>query len=232
LPLEIEDELMRAIHWRTDRLAVERVDWPKDKLSEIIERRLDYYSNGLYFRMGDLCAHGAKNALERLVQACEGSPRTLLRLCSYLLHHHVERSEHDSLIDHVDVSETLQAFRQLSESRPYQTSYADETPSEEQPDQGAYMDRTGHVQVDGQMVTTLSELEFRLLRVLYEHSPSVISNEDLIEAVWSGSEYNAKDADQQNLRKLIDRLRQRLNPDDNNRFIKNMRGRGYWLIRQ
>ncbi|HET91011.1 MAG TPA: winged helix family transcriptional regulator, partial [Chloroflexi bacterium] len=108
----------------------------------------------------------------------------------------------------------------------------------EPPARGLYLDEGGHAWVDGQPLTPpLSELEFRLLRALYRQSPEIVPHDALIEAVWPSSAWmsdqsSPHDSDEQNLRKLIGRLRERLEPGRSGRawrFVKNVRGRGYWL---
>jgi DNA-binding winged helix-turn-helix (wHTH) protein len=104
------------------------------------------------------------------------------------------------------------------------------------PESGLYLDDKGHVWVDGEPVTPpLSELEFRLLKALSHQAPEIVPHIALIEIVWPSSMWsdsNRKAYDEQNLRKLIARLRDRLEPGvqgNRSRFIKNVRGRGYWL---
>jgi len=97
-----------------------------------------------------------------------------------------------------------------------------------------YLSPHGHVWIDGeQMAEPLPELEFLLLKTLYDHPQQIISPEDLIRKIWRPSEEaNTMDVDEQNLRKLIARLRERLEPQNKgkeSRFIKNARGRGYFL---
>ena len=105
------------------------------------------------------------------------------------------------------------------------------------PAQGLYLDEGDHVWVDGrQLESPLSDLEFRLLKALYQAAPAIVSQEDLITAVWRGTDPTQDDAmytkDEQNVRKLIGRIRDRLEPGAAPgawRFVRNARGRGYWL---
>ena len=104
-----------------------------------------------------------------------------------------------------------------------------------------FLDDGGHVWVDAQPVTPpLTHLEFRLLQALYRVAPEIISQDELITQIWKTSGWtpnwdaqeSLRAADAQSLRKLIARLRQRLEPDVTDgawRFVHNARGRGYWL---
>jgi DNA-binding winged helix-turn-helix (wHTH) protein len=70
------------------------------------------------------------------------------------------------------------------------------------------------------------------LRRLYSHRPNIVSKENLISAVWPVRETGNTSYDEQNLRKLVSRLRERLEPGvagRESRFVRSARGRGYWL---
>jgi DNA-binding winged helix-turn-helix (wHTH) protein len=104
------------------------------------------------------------------------------------------------------------------------------------PEQGLYLDEKGHVWIDGEPLTPpLSKQEFQLLQMLYQQAPEIVPHEALIEEVWPTSawmsdqdEQEPSSMDEQNLRKLVGRLRQRL-PGKRSQYVKNVRGRGYWL---
>jgi DNA-binding response OmpR family regulator len=210
----------------------------------MVRQRLSYYSEGRIERLGELCTSGAKaSVMERLIRACDGSPRTLLRLCQALIHHHVRRADETStLITHTELVDTLREFKhrleveQSAVSAEGVAAVAASVPAEP-PARGLYLDEGGHTWVDGQLLTLpLSELEFRLLRALYRQSPEIVPHDALIEAVWPSSTWmsdqNPSGSDEQNLRKLVGRLRERLEPGVSGRegrFVKNVRGRGYWL---
>jgi len=240
LPIEVGGQLRQAVALRPDRLRMPTITWNEAALREVIQQRLSYYSKSRIERLEELCTSGAKtSAMERLIRACEGSPRTLLRLCRALIHHHVVRADGTStLIDRKDLVDTLRDFAQQLEverTQPPLAAAASITPfaPTAPPESGLYLDESGHVWVDGEPLTPpLSELEFRLLEALYRQAPEIVPHEALIEAVWSSpawmSAESAHDMDEQNLRKLIARLRERL-PGERSRFVKNVRGRGYWL---
>ena len=252
LPVEVGAQLRQSVALRPDRLRIAIVDWDEKALREVVQQRLLYYSRSRIEHLEQLCTSGAKTSvMERLIEACGNSPRTLLRLGGALIRHHVDRTD-DALIDWKDISATLSDFAQQMEiecTRPSLMPATSTVPAMPvtPPERGLYLDENGHVWIDGELLTPpLSELEFRLLKTLYRQAPKVVSREALIEAVWHSPPLKAAgtpddgeralhklhSADEQNLRKLIDRLRDRLKTTtqgQRSRFIRNVRGRGYWF---
>jgi hypothetical protein len=88
---------------------------------------------------------------------------------------------------------------------------------------------SGEVWVQGMQVPTLTNLEYRLLLLLYGRLGKICSKYDVVEAVW-GEDY-IDEVDDARIEKLISRLRQKLEPDPNSpRFVLTIRGRGYKLV--
>ena len=88
---------------------------------------------------------------------------------------------------------------------------------------------SGEVWVQGVQVPTLTNLEYRLLLLLYGRLGKICSKYDVVEAVW-GEDY-IDEVDDARIEKLISRLRQKLEPDPNSpRFVLTIRGRGYKLV--
>jgi hypothetical protein len=88
---------------------------------------------------------------------------------------------------------------------------------------------SGEVWVQGVQVPTLTNLEYRLLLLLYGRLGKICSKYDVVEAVW-GEDY-IDEVDDARIEKLISRLRQKIEPDSNNpRFVLTIRGRGYKLV--
>ncbi len=239
LPAEVGEALRQIVDLRPDRLRVCSITWDREALKDVMQQRLAYYSRDAVRRLEDMCTSAAKaRVMDRLLDASAGSPRTLLRLCQALIHHHVRRTD-DTLIDSVDVTETLIDFQQQlkveQQIPPVESALATATIAEIPPDKGLHISPgSGHVWVDGQQLTPpLSPQEFKLLETLYRHAPHIVTQNELIESVWPQSSWGKDESfGEQNLRKLISRLRQRLaiNSDDSEtRFVKNARGRGYWL---
>lgn len=241
LPAQVGTALRQVVELRDDRLCVRNIAWDRKALRDMVQQRLAYYSNDAVQCLEDLCTSVAKaRVMDRLLEASKESPRTLLRLCQQLIHHHVRRTN-ETLIDSVDVSETIVDFLQQQEIE--QLAPVVETPTgtplavsedEAPPETGVYLSGSGHVWVDGQQLTPpLTQQEFRLFETLYRRAPHIVPQGELIESVWP---YAMRTSDEtygeQNLRKLVSRLRKRLaagKPGGEARFVQNVRGRGYWL---
>lgn len=88
---------------------------------------------------------------------------------------------------------------------------------------------SGEVWVNGAQIPTLTNLENRLLLLLYGKLGKICAKYDVVEAVW-GEEY-IDEVDDARIEKLISRLRQKIEPDlANPRYVITVRGRGYRLM--
>jgi hypothetical protein len=96
--------------------------------------------------------------------------------------------------------------------------------------QGVQVDLdSGEAWVDGAPVPTLTNLEYRLLLLLYGRLGKICDKYDVVEAVW-GEEY-LDEVDDARIEKLVSRLRQKIEPDvANPRYLITVRGRGYKLM--
>lgn len=84
------------------------------------------------------------------------------------------------------------------------------------------------VQLDGQRIERLTELEFELLFYLYEHRGRVCTKNDLIDHVYRQQYDSASD---EMLQALILRLRKKIEPDFRRpRYIVTVKGQGYKFI--
>jgi hypothetical protein len=87
----------------------------------------------------------------------------------------------------------------------------------------------GEVWVDGQAVPTLTNLEYRLLLLLYGNIDKICDKYQVVEAVW-GEEY-IEEVDDARIEKLVSRLRQKIELEPSNpRYLVTVRGRGYKLV--
>jgi len=87
----------------------------------------------------------------------------------------------------------------------------------------------GEVWVDGQLAPTLTNLEYRLLLLLYGHMDKICDKYQVVEAVW-GEEY-IEEVDDARIEKLVSRLRQKIEPEPSTpRYLITVRGRGYKLV--
>jgi hypothetical protein len=88
---------------------------------------------------------------------------------------------------------------------------------------------SGNVWVDGEQSETLTELEYRLLLLLYGRLEQIVDKYEIVEAVW-GEEY-IDQVDDARIDKLLSRLRAKIEPDVRNpRYVVTVRGRGYKLV--
>jgi DNA-binding response OmpR family regulator len=88
---------------------------------------------------------------------------------------------------------------------------------------------SGMVWVDGRKTPTLTELEYRLLLLLYGRLNKICDKYQIVEAVW-GEEY-IDHVDDARIDKLLSRLRAKIEPEPRNpRYLVTVRGRGYRLV--
>ncbi|RPI96705.1 MAG: hypothetical protein EHM39_10600 [Chloroflexi bacterium] len=86
----------------------------------------------------------------------------------------------------------------------------------------------GTVWVGGELAEPLTDLEYRLLLLLYGRIGKICDKFQIVETVW-GQEYLGE-VDDSRIEKLISRLRSKLEPDPSQpRFVATVRGRGYRL---
>ncbi len=87
---------------------------------------------------------------------------------------------------------------------------------------------SGEVWVSGVKLPTLTNLEYRLLLLLYGKIGKIVDKYQVVEAVW-GEDY-IDDVDDARIEKLISRLRQKIEKDPANpKYLFTVRGRGYKL---
>jgi hypothetical protein len=88
---------------------------------------------------------------------------------------------------------------------------------------------SGNVWVDGRQTPTLTDLEYRLLLLLYGRINQICDKYQIVESVW-GEEY-IDQVDDARIDKLISRLRAKIERDSSNpRYLITVRGRGYKLV--
>jgi hypothetical protein len=95
---------------------------------------------------------------------------------------------------------------------------------------GIWLDaETGEVYIDGNLAPALTELEYRLLEVLFERKNKLCDKYLLVESVW-GEDY-IDEVDDARIEKLVSRLRAKIEDDPANpRHLVTVRGRGYRLL--
>ncbi|MBI4771685.1 MAG: winged helix-turn-helix transcriptional regulator [Chloroflexi bacterium] len=86
----------------------------------------------------------------------------------------------------------------------------------------------GEVWVDGIKITVLTDLEYRLMRLLYQRQDRLTTKDMIVEAVWGGQYFDK--VDDARIEKLVSRLRAKIEPDPARpRYLHTQRGRGYRL---
>jgi hypothetical protein len=98
-----------------------------------------------------------------------------------------------------------------------------------EPKEGIVIDiDSGHVHVDGKQTDMLTNLEYRLLLLLYGNLGKICDKYRIVEAVW-GEDY-IEEVDDARIEKLVSRLRQKIEPDPAEpKYLITIRGRGYRL---
>ncbi len=87
---------------------------------------------------------------------------------------------------------------------------------------------SGEAWVDGKLVPTLTESEYKLLLLLYGNLDKICDKYRIVESVW-GEAY-LDEVDDARIEKLVSRLRQKIEPSpDEPKYLLTVRGRGYKL---
>jgi hypothetical protein len=87
----------------------------------------------------------------------------------------------------------------------------------------------GDVWVDGKLLPPLTDLEYRLLLLLYGNLGKICDKYRIVENVW-GEDY-IEQVDDARIEKLVSRLRQKLGEDTSDPdYLLTIRGRGYKLV--
>lgn len=88
---------------------------------------------------------------------------------------------------------------------------------------------SGEVLVNGDTVDTLTNLEYRLMLLLFQNPEKIMDKYQIVSHVW-GEEY-IDEVDDARIEKLVSRLRQKIEQDPSNpHFLTTVRGRGYRLV--
>jgi hypothetical protein len=87
----------------------------------------------------------------------------------------------------------------------------------------------GDVWVDGRLAPTLTDLEYKLLLLLYGNLDKIIDKYKIVETVW-GENY-IDQVDDARIEKLVSRLRDKIEPEpEQPQYLTTVRGRGYKLV--
>lgn len=87
----------------------------------------------------------------------------------------------------------------------------------------------GEVLVDGQPVETLTNLEYRLMTLLFAQQDKIVDKYQIVTSVWGEGYIDA--VDDARIEKLVSRVRQKIENDPSSpKFLTTVRGRGYKLV--
>lgn len=87
----------------------------------------------------------------------------------------------------------------------------------------------GDVRVDGKLAPALTDLEYKLLLLLYGNLGKICDKYRVVESVW-GENY-IDEVDDARIEKLVSRLREKIEPiPEQPRYVVTVRGRGYKLV--
>ncbi len=98
---------------------------------------------------------------------------------------------------------------------------------------GTYVNRIGHiVQIDGQRIDDLTELEFEILLYLYEGHGRLCTKDDIVRNVYRQRYDNFQGGvTDEALQALISRVREKIEPDRGHpRYVVTVRGEGYKFV--
>ncbi len=88
---------------------------------------------------------------------------------------------------------------------------------------------SGEVFVDGKAVETLTNLEYRLMLLLFQNAEKIVDKYTIVSNVWGDSYID--EVDDARIEKLVSRLRQKIETDSSApRRLTTVRGRGYKLL--
>jgi len=96
--------------------------------------------------------------------------------------------------------------------------------------QGVRIDvEAGDIWVDGKLAPVLTDLEYKLLLLLYGRLDKICDKYEIVTSVW-GENY-IDEVDDARIEKLVSRLRHKIEPvPERPRYLTTVRGRGYKLI--
>lgn len=87
----------------------------------------------------------------------------------------------------------------------------------------------GDVWVDGKLAPILTELEYKLLLLLYGNLGKICDKYKVVESVWGESYID--EVDDARIEKLVSRLREKIEPNpEQPQYLITVRGRGYKLV--
>jgi hypothetical protein len=224
IPAEVFQVLHQNSAFRADRLQHVEIRWTPPLLKRFLVNRLRAYSRTRISSLGPLCNENLSPIIDDwLVELAGLSPRNLLRLGELLITQHISGENADALLSRADLENAYntlvsQLLREVS-INGFKLDLPGNLPLV--PDCGLHPDERGiRLDMARRMVWCNGRelahppvgLELDLLEYLYERAGFVVSKEEIIRAIY-GEE--AMEVEDQRLAKLVQRLRDKLEPPAN-----------------
>ncbi len=224
IPGEVFQALQQNPAFRTDRLQHVEIRWTQPLLKRFLVNRLRAYSRSRISSLGPLCNENLSPIIDDwLVELAGLSPRNLLRLGELLITQHVSSENTDELLSRADLENAynIQANQLLHEGSisGFKLDLPGQLPPELEAvlrpgEKGLLLDMARRmVWCNGrELAHPPVGLELDLLEYLYEHAGYVVSKEEIIRAIYGEEAIEVED---QRLAKLVQRLRDKLEPPSN-----------------
>lgn len=208
---------------RTDRLMMRHITWNEKELQQLLDRRVEVFTNGKIPSLDVVCEPELAGSLvAKLASLAKGSPRNMMRLAEWLLYwHHTRTSDSNKLlISKGDLDNSVASFH--NEARIVQ-SVVEETLLTIRIDEGHYVWR------GPKKLKQLPGLQRKLLEHLIEQKGEVCSYSSLRHAVYDeDSTERIKNDDR--IDQLIKRIRKVVEVDPSHpKYIIKVSEKGYVL---
>ena len=187
-------------------IARQEIDWQAGENDEIL-----------------LESPGIRLECEKVWRSLSVQERKVLHM---LLHGQKPASENIPVLEQLAIKGVLRSMSDSTIFSPLFASFVKrQDPLWERPIY--FEESTRQILVLGQPVPSLTSLEFRLFKALYERDGEVLGKDDLIDAGWPSARGGVSD---EALTAAMARLRRKIEPDSKNpRFLNNIRNQGYTL---
>ncbi len=195
VPTTVAVELRRLV--RMDRVRFYEVEWTDEKLLELFNGRVQYFSQARRASFDELMEQGS-DAVTQLIKSAEKSPRRLLRTGEWLLYEryarnpatkgYISKKDVEAAIRRTHKEYSLTSSASVEEGDTEKKVESDQTKEQSQVGvreqisrRGIHLDARGSIWRDGKKLDQpLSANEFRLFEILYEHAGKRVSIENLI----------------------------------------------------
>lgn len=161
VPTDVVQLLQEQYNLRLDRITCAQISWSDQRghalLHEVLQKRLETFSNGLHASLASLAAPGLRDIDDRLIDAAAGSPRLLLNLGEWLFQACVTHAEEEPSIQPSDLDSVLQRAdawaKQVQLSITEAVDYA-----KRQSENDAVLVEGDHQEADQQLTSSASEV--------------------------------------------------------------------------